>query len=86
MTELTIFSVNYLLVFALGFQSRNVNEGHYTLAFLTNAVIGVMNAIILKLVPAADSWTTLVAYVSGGPLGIVSAMWVHHHVIRKRHR
>lgn len=84
MPEIVIFVVNFTMVFALGFQSRNVNEGHYGLAFCTNLLIGVMNALILKLVPQADSWQLLVAYVAGGPFGIVTAMFVHHRLVRRK--
>ncbi len=77
MTELALFLASYVMVFALGFQSRNVNEGHYGLAFMTNALIGTMNFMVLKMVPSASGWSEMLAYVAGGPLGIISAMYVH---------
>lgn len=40
MTELTLFASTFVLVFALGAQSLNVNNGHYIAAALTSFVIG----------------------------------------------
>lgn len=76
MTELILFISTYILVFALGLQSLNVNNGHYILAALTSFVIGAGQMVLYKLAPNA-SWTEIAAYLSGGPFGITSAMWSH---------
>lgn len=76
MTELTIFISTCILVFALGFQSLNVNNGHYLAAFLTSFAIAASNLVLFKTVPQAD-WLQMLAYMSGGPVGIVASMWAH---------
>jgi hypothetical protein len=53
MIALTLFASTFLLVFALGFQSLNVNNGHYWAAAITSLVIGSMQLVMLKLGPDA---------------------------------
>lgn len=77
MTILIIFVSTFALVFALGFQSLNVNRGHYLAAFLTSFAIGVSNLVLFKTVPQAGL-VEIVAYLSGGPFGIIASMWAHH--------
>lgn len=76
MTELTLFASTFMLVFALGLQSLNVNNGHYLLAALTSFVIGSGQMVLYKLAPDA-TWTQIAVYLCGGPVGIVCAMRVH---------
>lgn len=76
MTELTLFASTYILVFALGLQSLNVNNGHYILAAMTSFIIGAGQMVLYKLAPHA-SWSEIAAYLCGGPFGIVSAMHAH---------
>lgn len=85
MTALTLFASTFVLVFALGFQSLNVNNGHYLAAALTSFVIGAMQIIVLKLGPDA-SVIEAVAFVAGGPFGIIASMWAHRRTIGKRRR
>lgn len=81
MTELTLFASTFVLVFALGAQSINVNSGHYYAAALTSLVIGSGQMILFKVAPDA-SWSEIAAFLSGGPLGIVAAMWAHPRLVR----
>lgn len=76
MSELLLFGSTFVLVFLLGFQSLNVNGGHYLAAFLSSFGISLSQLILYKLVPDA-SWTQVVAYMSGGPIGIVASMYAH---------
>lgn len=84
MRELLIFASAFSLVFMLGFQSRSVNSGQKSLAMLNSFLIGIANLFVLKMMPSALEWTEIAAYLIGGPLGIVSAMVVHHRVTRRR--
>lgn len=84
MTELILFASTFALVFALGFQSLNVNGGHYTAAACTSFAIGISNVVLYKLVPSATA-TEIVAYLAGGPLGIVASMYVHQRTIGRRY-
>lgn len=81
MTELGLFVAAFVSVFALGFQSLNVNHGHYRLAFLTSFAIGGGQLVLMRYVPDA-SLTQIVATLLGGPLGIIASMHVHHHLVR----
>lgn len=85
MTTLLIFISTFITVFALGFQSLNVNGGHYRAAFLNSFLIGAGNLAILKIVPDANA-IQMLAYLAGGPLGIIASMWAHKRTIGKRAR
>lgn len=76
MASLWLFASSFALVFALGFQSQNVNRGHYKAAAITSFVIGGSQMVLFKLAPDADALQTA-AYLLGGPIGIVSSMWAH---------
>jgi hypothetical protein len=81
MTELLLFGSTFGAVFALGFQSLNVNNGHYVAAFFTSFLISGMNLALYKMAPNATG-TEIAAYLAGGPIGIICAMkfhaWLRH--------
>ena len=76
MHALLIFGSTFTLVFALGFQSQNVNRGHYKAAFLTSFVISISNIVLYKFVPQANL-IEVCAYLTAGPVAIVAAMYCH---------
>ncbi len=80
-TAAWLFASTYVLVFALGLQSLNVNGGHYAAAFFTSFGIGASNLVLFKMAPDAGG-IEIVAYLTGGPLGIVSAMRAHPYMVR----
>lgn len=82
MTALIVFISTFVAVFALGFQSLNVNNGHYKAAFMTSFAIGSGNLMILKFVPDGDL-VSMAAYLLAGPLAIVASMWVHKRTLGK---
>ena len=81
MTAALLLVSTYALVFFLGLQSLNVNSGRMVAAFFTSFGIGVSNLVLFKLAPDA-SGPEIVAYLTGGPLGIISSMWVHRRFFR----
>lgn len=83
MNTLILFAGTFVTVFALGFQSLNVNAGHYRAAAFTSFAIGGGNLLILKLVPSGDT-AAIAAYLAAGPLAIVASMWVHRRTMGKR--
>ncbi len=83
MTELLLFASTFISVFALGFQSLNVNNGHYRAAFLTSFLIGGANLALFKLAPNATGGE-IAAYLSGGPIGIVCAMKFHKKFMKRK--
>lgn len=84
MTLAILAAVSFVQVFALGFQSRNVNHGNYVWAAATSLFIGVTQAAVWRKVTAADAgpWEAVV-YGLAGSVGIVSSMYVHQRFIRK---
>ena len=81
MIELTLFASTFILVFALGLQSLNVNNGHHLAAAITSFVIGAGQMVLFKLAPNAN-WSETAAFLLGGPFGIVASMWVHPRLVR----
>ena len=83
MTHLLLFASTFIVVFALGFQSQNVNQGHYRAAALTSFFIGGGNLMILKMVPDGDI-SAMAAYLIAGPLAIVASMYVHRRTMGRK--
>lgn len=83
MTELALFASCFVSVFALGFQSQNVNQGHYVAAFMTSFAIGGGHLILYRLMPEANT-SQIVAYLMGGPFGITASMIVHRRWMQRR--
>lgn len=81
MTALALFASTLVLVMALGAQSLFVNNGRYAQAACNSFVIGTGNLILFKLAPDA-SGLEIACFLSGGPVGIVLAMYL----LRKYHR
>lgn len=73
---LIILASSFFSVFALGFQSLNVNQGRYVWASLTSIVICTGSIFILRGIPTANV-LPLVAYYVGCNLGILTGMWSH---------
>lgn len=82
MTPAILFVSTFVLVFCLGFQSQNVNGGHYKSAALTSFAIGSGQMILYKLAPQAD-WLEIGCYLAGGPIGITASMWAHRVTLGK---
>ena len=82
MTLIALFGSTYLIVFALTTQSLWVNNGRYAYAFANSFLIGGCNLALFKLAPQATP-DEMMAFLSGGPLGVFSAMWMLRHLHRK---
>lgn len=85
MTSLALFVSTFVLVFALGLQSLNVNGRHFAAAFFTSFAIGASNLVLFKLAPNAGAMD-IVAFMIGGPLGIITSMWAHPRLIKMMRR
>lgn len=81
MSVLTLFASTFGMVFFLGFQSLSVNSGHYWMAGVNSLIIGSFNLLLYKTAPHVSGWQEIAAYIVGGPLGIMSAMWVHRNIV-----
>lgn len=84
MTELWTFAATFGLVFALAFQSLNTNRGHYLAAFITSFVIGAFQLFVLKTIPVSQSIPVDLAYLAGGPVGALAAMWLHPRIMKRK--
>ena len=80
--NLLIFLSAFGIVFFLGLQSLSVNAGHKILAMVNSLVIGTFNLVLLKSIPEVESYTAIIAYLIGGPLGIYTAMRVHPRIAK----
>ncbi len=84
MSAAIIFVATYVVVVCLGFQSLTVNHGHYRAAFFNSFLISGANLVILHFVPKAHGDLEYLAYMTGGPLGIVTSMWIFRRTLGKR--
>ncbi|ARR53506.1 hypothetical protein HY78_08760 [Rhizorhabdus wittichii DC-6] len=84
MSVILLALISFVQVFALGFQSRNVNHGNYGWAAATSFFIGLSQAAVWRRVtsPGAGEMEAIV-YACSGSVAIVSAMWVHQRFIRR---
>lgn len=78
---LTIFGAGYVSVFALGFQSRNVNNSNYGWAAGTSLFVGVSQAYLWKHIIKDGEFLAALTYGIAGSLAIVSSMYVHKRFI-----
>jgi len=84
MEYLAVFGTGFVSVFALGFQSRNVNHGNYGWAAGTSFFVGLSQASLWTHItsPSAGPLAWLV-YGAAGSLAIVSSMYVHKKYIQR---
>ena len=79
---LFIFVAGFIAVFALGFQSRNVNSGKVKSAAVTSFLIALsQGTIIVQLAHMAD-WPSKIVYGLSGSCGIVCAMLSHDRIYK----
>lgn len=85
MTHLILFLAAFSMVFLLGFQQKNVQGHHYLLAVVTSLAIGISQIFLWRLIPTAAG-SEIIATLAGGPLGIVSAMYIHPRLMKGKPR
>ncbi|KVW92637.1 hypothetical protein [Thiobacillus denitrificans] len=83
MTHFALFASAFFTVFLLGFQQKNVHGKHYIAAIVTSLGIGSAQIFLWQLIPDANA-TQIAATLMGGPIGIVSAMYLHPRLMRPR--
>lgn len=79
----TVFLAGYSSVLLLGFNSRNVNSGNYSLAALTSFAIGIAQAFLWKTITDIDGFWAIGVYSLSGALGITSAMYLHERFVKR---
>lgn len=86
MSAALIFAASFGLVLCLGVQQLNVQQGRELAAVLTSVLIGLCNLALLKLVPAPTDLVETLAFLAGGPAGIVAAMRGHPRLVARSRR
>lgn len=69
-----MFVSNFILVFLLGLQSKNVNAGRYIAAITTSFGISVANFLFVKYA-TKGSYDVFVVCAVGGCAGISASIW-----------
>lgn len=81
--QLVVFVAGFGSVFALGFQSRNVNHGNYGWAAITSVVVGLSQSFLWKHIIKDDSVLSAITYSIAGAIAITSSMYVHERFIKR---
>jgi hypothetical protein len=81
---LAVYVAGFVLVFAQGFQSRNVNNGNYRWAAGTSLIIGSsFGTLVTKISNPAVGHMGGLVYGIAGACAIVTAMYVHERFVKK---
>ena len=83
MKALIIFVAAFLVVFASGFQNKNINANHYGPAAITSLMVASLNLLLFKYLPNITTVLEGAAYCVGGLLGVLSAMYLHTRLFNK---
>lgn len=81
-TALMLFAATFMVVFTLGLQQLNVDQGRAAAAFVTSIAIGASNLVLFKVLPGPTSALDVGAYLAGGAFGIVASMRAHPWLVR----
>lgn len=76
-SAIQIFLCTFTLTFLAGFQSQNIAGRHKRMSFITSAIMGLVSLITLKMVSGHTDMLTNIAYIFGGPFGIVASLKFH---------
>lgn len=76
MNAFLLFASSFTIVFAFAFQQHNIHYRRYRLAVVNALLIDLMHLVLLKLGSGATS-SEMVAFLIGGPLGTMTAMWLN---------
>jgi hypothetical protein len=83
-TAFLLFVAGFGVVFLLAAQSLFINNGRYGQAFCNSLLIGVCQLVLYKLAPNLEAGVDAVAFLLGGPFGVVAAMWIWRHLHVRR--
>lgn len=79
-----LWLTSFLQVLLMGFQSRNVNEGHYVAAAGTSATLAAAQILLVKSQAALPFWYLFAIIGTSGPAGIVCAMLLFRYTLGRR--
>jgi len=79
--SLILFLCAFVAVFALGLQSKNVNQDQHWAATFTSLLISLSNIYLYKLMPDSG-WLEIASYMVGAVCGINFGMWFHRRFLK----
>lgn len=79
-----LFLSTFFNVFLLGFNSKNVHQSRYFLAFAASWGITVAQYFFVRYAVSGDGMLFIVISGLGGSLGIVSAIYIHDRFTHKK--
>lgn len=86
MTLILLGLISFIMVFAMAFQSRNINSGQYLFAAFGSMFIGFSQAFVWRATTSTDSYVEVLVYSVAGGIGCVAAMWTHRRYVTKDHK
>jgi hypothetical protein len=75
-SALIVFGATFITVFALGLQSRIVNQGQYIAAAFVSAMISTGSLELYETLARPTGWDRA-GYYLGGIVGITCSIWFH---------
>jgi hypothetical protein len=75
-SSLIVFSATFVTVFALGLQSRIVNQGQYVAAGFVSLAISSGSLFLYEILARPTGWDRF-GYYAGGVIGITASIWFH---------
>lgn len=82
---LVLAIVSLVQVFAMAFQSKNINGGHYFYAAIGSIFIGLSQAFVWKAISASSAGLTeTTVYAVSGGAGCIAAMWTHKRLVKEK--
>jgi hypothetical protein len=75
-SSVIVFSATFVTVFALGLQSRIVNQGQYIAAAIVSAMISTGSLFLYEILARPTGWDRI-GYYLGGIIGITCSIYFH---------
>lgn len=76
MPALELFGIQFAWYFITTLNYRAVSEVHFRDTFITDVFIGILAFLSVRRVVTASTRTEMLAYILGGAIGAVCALWL----------
>ena len=89
MEAFVAFTVPFVYVLLLTFQSANVRDSSYHLVFVTSCLIGLVQVALIGtvyrgIITGDTSWFIILLFILGGAVGAITALRFADHLRIKR--